>query len=243
MTSNQAGIETVRTETNFSSSEIAEQLSAHIAQCDAAQSQISRRYNQQAGFRRANIDETVIDSLRQVLLQLLELATALKEQAEGAVLYVNQPSMASLNEIFNYVTTGDFIEKISTDKIFCGKHQQALEVFSELLSRETTVLKAEAALAKLKATRQQTRDKLKVKKSETALYAVLKRNCTISDEALMAQLSEFQAGRHHPVDHITDDSIRIGNRGMSIHFSPKDAQQAFDIFEMPIIPPPNLNNH
>lgn len=238
MTSNQTGIETVRTVPNNSAAAIAEQLGAHIAQCDIAQALIANCYKRQAGFRRANIDETVIDSLRQVLLQLLELATALIEQAEGAVLYVNEPSMASLNEIFNYVTTGDFIERISTDKIFCGKHQQALELFSELLSRETAVLKAEAALAKLKATRQQTRDKLQVKKSETALYAVLKRNCTISDEALMAQLSEFQAGRHHPVDHITDDSIRIGNRGMSIHFSPKDAQQAFDIFEMPIVPPP-----
>lgn len=238
MTSNQAGIETVRTETNFSSSEIAEQLRAHIAQCDAAQSQISRRYNQQAGFRRANIDETVIDSLRQVMLQLLELATALREQAEGAVLYINEPTTASLNEVFSYVTQVDFIERVSTDKTFCGKHQRALELFTELLSRETAVLKAEAALAKLKVTRQQSRDKLKAKKRETALYAVLKRNGTISDEALIAQLSEFQAGRHHPVDHITDDSIRIGIGGMSIHFSPKDAQQAFDIFEMPIIPPP-----
>lgn len=238
MTSNQAGIETISTPTNNSAAAIAEQLGAHIAQCDIAQARISNCYKKQSGFRRANIDETVIDSLKQVLQQLLELATALIEQAEGAVLYVNEPSMASLNEIFNYVTTGDFIEKISTDKTFCGKHQQALELFSELLSRETAVLKAEAALAKLKVTRRQARDKLQAKKRETERYAVLKRNSTISDEALKAQLSEFQAGRHHPVDLITDDTILIGSRGMSIHFSPKDAQQAFDIFEMPIIPPP-----
>jgi hypothetical protein len=177
------------------------------------------------------------------MLQLVELATALKELAEGAVLYVNTASMASLNEVFSYVTTGDFINKIATDKTFCGKHQQALELFSELLSRETAVLKAEAALIKLKATRQQTRDKLQVKKRETAWYAVLKENCTISDEALIAQLTEFQAGRHHPVDLSNETTIWIANCSMSVPFNLTDAQQAFDIFEMPIIPPLNLNHH
>ncbi|MBP9090520.1 hypothetical protein KBI23_05780 [bacterium] len=237
MTSNQTGIEAVRTVPNNSAAAIAEQLNSNIALCDIAHDLIANCYRQQAGFRRANIDETVIDSLKQVLQQLLELATLIKEQTDAAVLYDNPATQAALNEVFSYVTQVDFIERISTNKTFCGKHQQALEIFNELLSREIAVLKAEAALAKLKATRLQARDKLQAKKRETALYAVLKRNGTISDEALTAQLSEFQAGRHHPVDHITADSIRIGNLGMSVHFSPKDAQQAFDIFEMPIIPP------
>jgi len=216
---------------------IIEQLSTHITLCETARDLIVNCYKQQAGFRRANIDEIVIDSLRQVLQQLSELATLFQEQIDTAVLYENPGTLASLNEVFSYVTQVDFIERLSTDKTFCGKHQEALEIFSELLSRELAVLKAEAALIKLKTTRLQARDKLQAKKKEMALFAVLKKNCTISDDALTAQLSEFQPGRHHPVDYVSKDSIFISNRGFSIHFSSKNAQQAFDIFDMPVIPP------
>ena len=217
--------------------ELKEQLNAHLELCNEAQRVITSSKKNVSGYRRYDIDEIVIDSLRQVMQQLLELATLFNEQIEQSIVYENPSCLASLNEVFNYVSQVDFIKNMSSDKTFCGKHQQALEFFRELLSSEGAVLKADAALAKLKVSLLHTRNKIKAKKLETACYAVLKETPTFTDEALTSKLSEFQAGRHHPVDHTSEDHIWIGNRGMSVPFALVDAQQAFDIVEIPLIPP------
>ncbi|MBA4074125.1 MAG: hypothetical protein C0508_03725 [Cyanobacteria bacterium PR.023] len=216
---------------------IAEKLDANIAQCDAAQTQINSHYNQQAGYRYANIDEIVVQALKALMLQLKELATLLKERADNSVIYENPGSLASLNEVFHYCNSGDFINKIATDKNFCGRHDVALELFRELLAREISVLKAEVALDQLKVKRLQTRDKIKVKKLETTRYAVLKENPEVDNDELAAKLAEFQAGRHHTIDGHLEGSLWIGNGGMSVHFYDAEFQAVFDIVEMPIIPP------
>ena len=216
---------------------IAEQLNEHITQCDAAQSQINSHYNEQAGYRYANIDEIVVQALKALMLQLQELATLLKERADNSVIYENPGSLASLNEVFHYFSSGDFINKIATDKNFCGRHHGALELFRELLSREISVLKAEVELDKLKTSRLQTRDKIKAKKQETAHYAVLKGNPVVDNDELAANLAEFQAGRHYPIDCHSEGSLWIGNRGLAIHFYEAEFLAIFDIVEMPIIPP------
>lgn len=216
---------------------IAEQLNEHITQCDAAQSQINSHYNEQAGYRYANIDEIVVQALKALMLQLQELATLLKERADNSVIYENPGSLASLNEVFHYFSSGDFINKIATDKNFCGRHHGALELFRELLSREISVLKAEVELDKLKTSRLQTRDKIKAKKQETAHYAVLKENPVVGNDELAATLAEFQAGRHYAIDCHSEGSLWIGNRGLAIHFYEAEFQAIFDIVEMPIIPP------
>lgn len=216
---------------------IAEQLNEHITQCDAAQSQINSHYNEQAGYRYANIDEIVVQALKALMLQLQELATLLKERADNSVIYENPASLKSLNEVFHYFSSGDFINKIATDKNFCGRHHGALELFRELLSREISVLKAEVELDKLKTSRLQTRDKIKAKKQETAHYAVLKENPVVGNDELAATLAEFQAGRHYAIDCHSEGSLWIGNRGLAIHFYEAEFQAIFDIVEMPIIPP------
>lgn len=216
---------------------IAEQLNEHITQCDAAQSQINSHYNEQAGYRYANIDEIVVQALKALMLQLQELATLLKERADNSVIYENPASLASLNEVFHYFSSGDFINKIATDKNFCGRHHGALELFRELISREISVLKAEVELDKLKTSRLQTRDKIKAKKQETAHYAVLKGNPVVDNDELAANLAEFQAGRHYPIDCHSEGSFWIGNRGLAIPFYEAEFQAIFDIVEMPIIPP------
>ncbi len=216
---------------------IAEQLNEHITQCDAAQSQINSHYNEQAGYRYANIDEIVVQALKALMLQLQELATLLKERADNSVIYENPASLASLNEVFHYFTSGDFINKIATDKNFCGRHHGALELFRELLGREISVLKAEVELDKLKTSRLQTRDKIKAKKQETAHYAVLKENPVVGNDELSAKLAEFQAGRHYPIDCHSEGSLWIGNRGLAIPFYEAEFQAIFDIVEMPIISP------
>lgn len=216
---------------------IAEQLNEHITQCDAAQSQINSHYNEQAGYRYANIDEIVVQALKALMLQLQELATLLKERADNSVIYENPGSLASLNEVFHYFSSGDFIKQIATDKNFCGRHHGALELFRELLGREISVLKAEVELDKLKTSRLQTRDKIKAKKQETAHYAVLKGNPVVDNDELAAKLAEFQAGRHYAIDCHSEGSLWIGNRGLAIHFYEAEFQAIFDIVEMPIIPP------
>lgn len=216
---------------------IAAQLEAYMRQCEEARSQIKQSSDHQAGYRYANIDEIVIEALSTVILQLQELATLLKERTENSVIYENPGSLASLNEVFNYVTAGNFIRQIATSKNFCGRHHKALELYTELLSREIAVLKAEVALDQLKAKRLQTRDKIKAKKQENTLYAVLKQNPVADNDELAAKLSEFQTGRHYTIDHQAEANFWLGNRGLAIHFYEAEVQAVFDIVEMPIIPP------
>jgi hypothetical protein len=224
----------------LTAAEILEKLSSQAEQCDQAHALIKSSYSESAGYRYANIDEIVVQALKVLTLQLQELATLLKERADNSVIYENPGSLASLNEVFHYCNSGDFINKIATDKNFCGRHDGALELFRELLGREISVLKAEVALDQLKVKRLQTRDKIKVKKLETTQYAVLKENPEVDNDELAAKLAEFQAGRHHTIDGHLEGSIWIGNGGMSVHFYDAEFQAVFDIVEMPIIPPPAI---
>jgi hypothetical protein len=221
----------------LTAAEILEKLSSQVEQCDQAYALIKSNYSGPGGYRYANIDEIVIEALKALMLQLQELATLLKERADNSVIYENPGSLASLNEVFNYFTSGDFINQIATDKNFCGRHHGALELFRELLGREISVLKAEVGLDQLKIKRLQTRDKIKAKKQETAHYAVLKENPVVDNDELAAKLAEFQAGRHHTIDCHSEGSLWIGNRGLAIHFYEVEFQAVFDIVEMPFIPP------
>ncbi len=221
----------------LTAAEILEKLSSQVERCDRAHGLIKNSYSGSGGYRYANIDEIVVEALKALLLQLQELATLLKERADNSVIYENPASLASLNEVFHYFSSCDFINKIATDKNFCGRHHGALELFRELLSREISVLKAEVELDKLKTSRLQTRDKIKAKKQETAHYAVLKGNPVVDNDELAANLAEFQAGRHYPIDCHSEGSLWIGNRGLAIHFYEAEFQAIFDIVEMPIIPP------
>lgn len=217
--------------------EILEKLSSQVEQCDQAHGLIKSKYSGSGGYRYANIDELAIEALKALMLQLQELATLLKERADNSVIYENPGSLASLNEVFNYCTSGDFINRIATDKNFCGRHHGALELFRELLGREISVLKAEVELDKLKTSRLQSRDRIKAKKLETAQYAVLKENPVVGNDELAAKLAEFEAGRHHEIDYISEESLWLSNRGLSTPFCEAEFQAIFDIVEMPIIPP------
>ncbi len=221
----------------LTAAEILDKLSSQVEQCDQAHALIKSSYRGLGGYRYANIDEIVVDALKALMLQLQELATLLKERADNSVIYENPGSLASLNEVFNYCSSGDFINKIATDKNFCGRHHGALELFRELLGREISVLKAEAELDKLKTSRLQTRDRIKAKKQETAHYAVLKENPVVGNDELAAKLAEFQAGRHYAIDFTSEESLWISNRGLAIPFYQAEFQAIFDIVEMPIIPP------